>query len=74
MHSRFGLLHKLELMRDFLSVTIKRNEQINNYMGRLMKVHRNLSKADYEFTDIKVALVMLMKLPATCEALSLDLE
>uniref|UniRef100_A0A2R5L942 Putative retrotransposon protein ty1-copia subclass n=1 Tax=Ornithodoros turicata TaxID=34597 RepID=A0A2R5L942_9ACAR len=65
MHSKFGLLHVLQLMRDFFNVKLKRKELMNDYLGRLMDLHRKLSNAGYAFTDREVALVMLMGLRGT---------
>lgn len=74
MHSKFGLLHILQLMRDFFNVKMKIDESMRDYLGRLMGLHRKLSSAGYAFTDREVALVMLMGLPTTYEPLILNLE
>ncbi|KAL1484404.1 hypothetical protein MTO96_032610 [Rhipicephalus appendiculatus] len=74
MHSKFGLLHILQLMRDFFNVKMKRDESMQDYLGRLMDLHRKLSNAGYAFIDREVALVMLMGLPETYEQLILKLE
>lgn len=74
MHTKFGLLHILQLMRDFFNVKMKRDESMQDYLGRLMDLHRKLSSAGYAFTDREVALVMLMGLPETYEQLILNLE
>lgn len=74
MHSKFGLLHILQLMRDFFNVKMKKEESMQSYLGRLMELHRKLSSAGHAFTDREVALVMLMGLPAAYEPLILNLE
>lgn len=74
MHSKFGLLHILQLMRDFFNVRMKKEESMQSYLGRLMELHRKLSSAGHAFTDREVALVMLMGLPASYEPLILNLE
>ncbi|KAL1433344.1 hypothetical protein MTO96_012639 [Rhipicephalus appendiculatus] len=74
MHSKFGLLHIHQLMRDFFNVKMKRDESMQDYLGRLMDLHRKLSNAGYAFIDREVALVMLMGLPETYEQLILKLE
>ncbi|KAH7970889.1 hypothetical protein HPB49_016482 [Dermacentor silvarum] len=37
-HSKFGL----QLMRDFFNVKMKRDESMQDYLGRLMVLHRKL--------------------------------
>ncbi|KAH7948435.1 hypothetical protein HPB52_022699 [Rhipicephalus sanguineus] len=74
MHTNFGLLHILQLMRDFFNVKMKRDESMQDYLGRLIDLHGKLSSAGYAFTDREVALVMLIGLPETYEQLILNLE
>ncbi|KAH9379334.1 hypothetical protein HPB48_015137 [Haemaphysalis longicornis] len=74
MHSKFGLLHILQVMRDFFNVRMKKEESMQSYLGRLMELHRKLSSAGHAFTDREVTLVMLMGLPAAYEPLILNLE
>ncbi|GBL94287.1 hypothetical protein AVEN_16807-1 [Araneus ventricosus] len=63
MHTKFGLLHILRLLKDFFNVTIKPNESMKSYLGRLMNIHRKLSSGGYAFSDREVALIMLIALP-----------
>ncbi|GBN36308.1 hypothetical protein AVEN_177821-1 [Araneus ventricosus] len=63
MHTKFGLLHILRLMKDFFSVILKPNESVKSYLGRLMDVHKNY-----------LALIMLIGLPKPYEALIINLE
>lgn len=74
MHTKFGLLHILQLMKDYFNVTMKPGEAIHSYLGRLMDIHRKLSSSGYSFTDREVALVMLIGLPKAYEPLILNLE
>lgn len=74
MHTKYGLLHVLQLMKDFFNVTMKPNETVKSYLGRLMEIHRKLSNGGYAFTDREVALVMLIGLPKSYEALIINLE
>lgn len=74
MHTKFGLLHILQLMKDFFNVTMKPGEAVQSYLGRLMDIHRKLSTSGYSFTDREVALVMLIGLPKAYEPLILNLE
>lgn len=62
-HTKFGLLHVLQLMTEFFSTAMKQNESIQSYLGRLMDLHRKLSNGGYAFTDREVALIMLIGLP-----------
>lgn len=63
MHSKFGLLHILQLIRDFFNVSMKTSEPMREYLGRIMDLHRKLSSAGHGFSDREAALVMLMGLP-----------
>ena len=63
MHTKFGLLHVLQLMREFFNIVMKSNESVQDYLGRLMDLHRKLSNGGYAFTDREVALVMLLGMP-----------
>ncbi|GBL79313.1 hypothetical protein AVEN_92519-1 [Araneus ventricosus] len=74
MHTKFGPLHILRLMKDFFNVTMKPNESMKSYLGRLMDIHRKLSSGNYAFTGRKVALIMLIGLPKSYEALIINLE
>lgn len=74
MHSKFGLLHILQLMRDFFNIRKKDDEDMKSYLGRLMELNRKLKSSGYDFKDREVALVMLMGLPESYEALILNLE
>ncbi|GLV34533.1 hypothetical protein CBL_07176 [Carabus blaptoides fortunei] len=74
MHSKHGLLHVLQLMRDFFNVKKKKKENMTDYLGRLMELHRKLSSGGYGFTVRELALVMLMGLPDTYEPLILNLK
>ncbi|KAG0437151.1 hypothetical protein HPB47_017572 [Ixodes persulcatus] len=73
-HSKCGLLHALQLMRDFFKTRMKPEETMKDYLGRIMNLHRTLSTAGYAFTDREVALVMLMGLSEAYEPLILNLE
>lgn len=73
-HSKCGLLHALQVMRDFFNTKMKPDETMKDYLGRIMNLHRKLSTAGYAFTDREVALVMLMGLPEAYELLILNLE
>lgn len=74
MHTKFGLLHVLQLMKDFFNITMKPGESIQSYLARLVEIHRKLSNGGYAFTDREVALVMLIGLPKSYESLILNLE
>lgn len=74
MHTKFGLLHVLQLMREFFNIVMKPNESVQAYLARLMDLHRKLSNGGYAFTDREVALVMLLGLPKAYESLILNFE
>lgn len=74
MHTKFGLLHVLQLMREFFNVKMKLHETVQSYLGRLMDLHRKLSTGGYAFTDREVALIMLIGLPRSYESLIINLE
>lgn len=74
LHSKHGLLHTLQLMRDFFNVRMKKDESMRAYLGRLMDLHRKLTDLKYNLEDREVALVMLMGLPETYETLIFSLE
>lgn len=74
MHTKYGLLHILQLLRDFVNVRMKREEPMKEYLSRLMDLHRKLSNAGYGFSDKEVALVTLMGLPESYEPLILKFE
>ncbi|KFM59483.1 Retrovirus-related Pol polyprotein from transposon TNT 1-94, partial [Stegodyphus mimosarum] len=74
MHTKFGLLHVLQLMREFFNINMKPNESVQSYLARLMDLHRKLANGGYAFTDREVALVMLLGLPRSYESLILSLE
>jgi Reverse transcriptase (RNA-dependent DNA polymerase)/gag-polypeptide of LTR copia-type/Integrase core domain/GAG-pre-integrase domain len=73
-HSKYGLLHILQIMRDFFNVQMKPNEDTKSCLGRLMDLHRRLTSGGYGFNDREVAMVMLMGLPSSYEPLILNLE
>lgn len=73
-HTKYGLLHVLQLLRDFVNVQKKDDEPMKEYLSRLMDLHRKLTNGGYGFTDKEVALVMLMGLPESYGALILKLE
>lgn len=74
MHTKFGLLHVLQLMKDFFNTSMKPGETVKSYLGRLMDIHRKLSSGGYAFTDREVALIMLIGLPKSYESLIINLE
>ena len=74
MHTEYGLLHTLQLMREFFNINKKESETIKEYLGRLIDIHRKLTAGGYAFEDREVALVMLMGLPKSYEQLILSLE
>ncbi|KFM59138.1 Retrovirus-related Pol polyprotein from transposon TNT 1-94, partial [Stegodyphus mimosarum] len=74
MHTKFGLLHVLQLMREFFNINMKPNESVQSYLARLMDLRGKLANGGYAFTDRKVALVMLLGLPRSYESLILSLE
>ena len=71
---KYGLLHVLQLMRDFFNVKMREGEKMNSYLGRIMEIHRKLSGCNYNLNDREVALVMLMGLPKDYQTLILNLE
>lgn len=73
-HTKYGLLHVLQLLRDFVNVKKKYDEPMKEYLSRLTDLHRKLSNGGYGFTDKELALVMLLGLPETYEPLILKLE
>lgn len=73
-HTKYGLLHVLQLMKDFFNIVMKPGETVQSYLARLMEIHRKLSNGGYAFTDREVALVMLIGLPKSYENLILNLE
>lgn len=66
-HTKYGLLHILQLLRDFVNVKKGNGEPMKEYLSRLMDLHRKLSNGGYGFTDKEVALVMLLGLPEPYE-------
>lgn len=73
-HTKFGLLHTLQLLKELFNITLNSGESMNSYLGRLMDLHRKVSACGYGFTDREVSLIMLMGLPKEYEGLILNLE
>jgi hypothetical protein len=73
-HTKFGLLHSLQLLKEFFNVTLKPGESVSSYLSRLMDLHRKVSSCGHGLADREVALVMLMGLPKEYEGLILNLE
>lgn len=74
MHTKYGLLHILQLLRDFFNINKRRDEKMQMYLGRIMDLHRKLEACSYGFQDREVALIMLMGLPKNYEHIILNLE
>ncbi|UYV70601.1 hypothetical protein LAZ67_7003642 [Cordylochernes scorpioides] len=72
-HTKYGLLHLLQLLRDIFNIT-KMNEAMKDYIERIMNIHRKLEKGGHGFKDTELALIMLMGLPKTYEPMILNLE
>lgn len=61
LYSRYGQLHVLQLVREFLNIKKKEDEEdLKAYLGRLMGLHRKLHRSGYYIQCREVALVMLM--------------
>lgn len=73
-HTKFRLLHTLQLLREFFNVRMNSGESMSSYLRRIMELHRKVSSCGHGFTDREVALVMLMGLPKEYEGLILNLE
>lgn len=43
-HSKFGLLHALQLMRDLVNIKLTKGEAMKDYIGCIMDIHRKLEK------------------------------
>lgn len=69
-HSKFGLLHTLQLMRDLVNIKLAKDESMSNYIARIMEIHRKLIKCNHGYPDKELALILLLGLPVLRAAYS----
>ncbi|UYV65858.1 hypothetical protein LAZ67_3005722 [Cordylochernes scorpioides] len=73
-HTKYGLLHILQLLREFFKIVKRNDEDMKEYFARIMECHRKLAKYHHGFEDGELALIMLLGLPKSYEPLILSLE
>ncbi|UYV63101.1 hypothetical protein LAZ67_2003141 [Cordylochernes scorpioides] len=73
-HTKYGLLHILQLLREFFNIIKRNDEDVKKYFARIMECHRKLAKCHHGFGDGELALIMLLGLPKSYEPLILSLE
>ncbi|UYV75136.1 hypothetical protein LAZ67_12002605 [Cordylochernes scorpioides] len=73
-HTKYGLLHILQLLREFFNIVKRNDEDMKEYFARIMECHRKLAKCHHGFGDGELALIMLLGLPKSYEPLILSLE
>ncbi|UYV65380.1 hypothetical protein LAZ67_3004148 [Cordylochernes scorpioides] len=73
-HTKYGLLHILQLLREFFNIVKRNYENMKEYFARIMKCHRKLAKCHHGFEDGELALILLLGLPKGYEPLILSLE
>ncbi|UYV84396.1 hypothetical protein LAZ67_X002013 [Cordylochernes scorpioides] len=73
-HTKYGLLHILQLLREFFNIIKGNDEDMKEYFARMMECHRKLAKCHHGFGDGELALIMLLGLPKSYEPLILSLE
>ncbi|UYV74187.1 hypothetical protein LAZ67_11002345 [Cordylochernes scorpioides] len=73
-HTKYGLLHILQLLREFFNIIKRNDEDMKEYFARIMECHRKLAKCHHGFGDGELALIMLLGLPMSYEPLILSLE
>ncbi|UYV72786.1 hypothetical protein LAZ67_10000706 [Cordylochernes scorpioides] len=73
-HTKYGLLHILQLLREFFNIVKRNDEDMKEYFARIMECHRKLAKCHHGFGNGELALIMLLGLPKSYEPLILSLE
>ncbi|UYV83395.1 hypothetical protein LAZ67_23000870 [Cordylochernes scorpioides] len=73
-HTKYGLLHILQLLREIFNIVKRNDEDMKEYFPRIMECHRKLAKCHHGFGDGELALIMLLGLPKSYEPLILSLE
>ncbi|UYV69112.1 hypothetical protein LAZ67_6002474, partial [Cordylochernes scorpioides] len=73
-HTKYGLLHILQLLREFFNIVKRNDEDMKEYFARIMECHRKLAKCHHGFGDGELALIMLLGLPKSYKPLILSLE